>query len=199
MCPERTLGSYYSGPTRVSLVDTGTARVLNSVKLRDEESGADSFKIPYRILADYYYTVPEHRPGAEGKPSLLELRDFNGDGLALEAAFFEAEACMGLATTLIGYSPTQDRVIHYVVSLEITEQKIIKGRGIVNTGNPRTKSAYWADYLFAEQPTSPGHWSYMVDYTGRGGTQDSYRVHYDPSRERFVGSLASLVPPWEEK
>ena len=51
------------------------------------------------------------------------------------------------------------------------------------------------DYLFAQKPVRPGNWSYKIDYTGRGGTLDSYDVHYDPSREKFFGTLSMLSPP----
>ncbi|MGH9903633.1 MAG: hypothetical protein ACRD68_17640, partial [Pyrinomonadaceae bacterium] len=32
-CPEETRGHYYSGPTRVSLIDTAARRVINTVKI----------------------------------------------------------------------------------------------------------------------------------------------------------------------
>ncbi len=182
MCPEMTLGSYYSGPTRISLVDTNSKKLINTVTIRHNFGAKDSFDIPYRILADYEYLVPGHVHGSEGKPALLALRDLNGDGLPLETAFYEAEACMGLKTTLVGYSPKQDRVIQYEVELKVAEQKIIEGRGIVNIENPTTKTMKWVDYLFATSPTRPGRWSYQIDYRGRLGTLDSYNVHYDPSR-----------------
>lgn len=124
--PEITQGSYYSGPTRISLVDTNTASVINTINIRHQWGKEDSFDIPYRILADYYYFVPDRKKGQEGKPTLLALHDFNGDGLPLEAAFYEAQGCMGLLTTLIGYSPKQDRVIQYQVTLRTTERKVSK-------------------------------------------------------------------------
>ena len=93
-CPEMTLGSYYSGPTRISLVDTSVRRVINTLDLRYAGRREDSFDIPYRILAGYYYLVPGHKKGSEGGPALLALRDLKGDGLSLETAFFEAESCM---------------------------------------------------------------------------------------------------------
>src|ERR1700754_2243212 len=34
-CPEETRGSYYSGPTRVSLVDTASRRVINTIKVNE--------------------------------------------------------------------------------------------------------------------------------------------------------------------
>jgi len=171
-CPEYTLGSYFSGPTRISLIDTSTERPVNTVKLSYLERKEDSFDIPYRILP-YHYAVPGPKD-AEGKPVLLALRDLNGDGLPLETVFFEAEACMGLQTTLIGYSPKQDRVIQYEVQLQ--------QRGA------KTETMRWFDYLFAEKPQSPGRWSYTIDYSGRGGCEDSYKVRYDPAREKFFAT-----------
>jgi hypothetical protein len=179
-CPEYTLGSYFSGPTRISLIDTSTKRIVNTVNLSHSWDKEDSFDLPYRILADFYYTVPGRRKGTEGKPSLLSLRDLNGDGLRLETAFFEAIACMGLPTTLIGYSVKQDRVIQYEVQL----------------GPKKTETTNWFDYLFAEKPKSPGRWSYVIDYSGRGGCEDSYQVRYDPGREKFFATLSqSRCPP----
>jgi len=119
MCPERTRGSYFSGPTRISLVDTGSGKTINTVVLRSSVDEADTFDVPYRILADWPYLVPGTPKDAEGKPHLLALRDLNGDGLALETAFFEAIACMGLPSTLIGSSPRQDKVIQYQVELKL--------------------------------------------------------------------------------
>jgi hypothetical protein len=197
-CPERTLGSYYKGPTRISLVDTRQKKIINTINLRHSWGDEDSFDIPYRILADYYYFVPGQTRGSEGKPALLALRDINGDGLPLETAFFEAEACMGLATTTIGYSPRRDKLIHYEIELNSRTEKMVEGQGIVNTGEAATRTTSWVDYLFAEQPSQPGQWSYKIDYTGRGGTLNTYNVRYDSSRERFVGTLDQLIPPWEQ-
>jgi hypothetical protein len=198
-CPEWTLGSYFSGPTRISLVDTAAKKVINTISLKHGWGGEDSFDVPYRILADFYYTVPGTAKGSEGKPALLALRDINGDGLPLETAFFEAEACMGLQTSTVGYSSKQDRVIQYKVELSCRAKKMVEGRGIVAAGRASTNTTSWADYLFAEKPSKPGRWSYEIDYTGRGGTLDTYNVHYDPSREMFVGTIDRLIPPWEKE
>jgi len=194
MCPDRTLGSYYSGPTRISLVDASVHRLINTISLRGPWGDQDSFNVSYRILADYNYLVPGCKHGQEGKPKLLALRDLNGDGLPLETAFFEAEACMGLMTTLIGYSPKQDRVIQYQVELKITPKNAVEDRQVVNPDAVRTETTGWVDYLFAEKPSSPGHWSYEIDYSGRGGTLNRYRVRYDPSREMFFGDLIRIEP-----
>jgi hypothetical protein len=194
-CPEWTLGSYYRGPTRISLVDTRENKIINTINLRHGYGDEDSFDVPYRILADYYYIVPGRSRGSEGKPTLLALRDINGDGLPLETAFFEAEACMGLLTTAIGYSPKEDKLIQYQVELSRRTEEVVEGRGIVTSGETSTSTASWIDYLFSEKPAEPGHWSYKIDYTGRGGALDTYDVRYDPSREIFVGTLDELIGP----
>ena len=139
-CPEETRGSYYSGPLRVSLVDSATRRLINTLKITQEYSDdEDSFDIPYRIHAGYYH-VPSVRAGQEGTPVIMWLRDYNGDGRAQEFALFDALACMGLPTTLIGYSESKDRVIQYPVNVEVLEggkrsRKQPTGRTIFSTAS----------------------------------------------------------------
>lgn len=178
-CPEYTRGSYSSGPTRVSLVDLQTHKVINTVKISSESEGADEFDIPYNIRPDFYYHVEGAAKETEGKPTVMWLRDYNGDGRAWEFALFDAEACMGLATTLIGYSERQDKVIQYEVRLAVTNSK---GKRSVTTER-------WTDYLFSKKPVSPGSWKYEIDYRGRGGSLASYEIHYDKKAEKFEGKL----------
>ncbi|HEX8474475.1 MAG TPA: hypothetical protein VF666_10610 [Pyrinomonadaceae bacterium] len=176
-CPDETRGSFYRGPTRVSLVDTGTNRLINTIKIQDE-SGQDSFDLPYKIRVGAHYHVPKTLAGSEGKPSIMFLKDYNGDGRALEFALFDAQACMGLQTTLVGYSIAQDMVIQFPVKLETDE------------GGQRTSNTTrWIDYLFSKRPTKPGHWKYRIDYRGRGGQLEEYEIHYDPRAEMFVGKF----------
>ena len=173
-CPEETRGSFYRGPLRVSLVDAGAGRVVNTLKVVQEYShGEDEFDLPYRIKAGGHYHVEGMR---EGRPTIMWLRDYNGDGRALEFALFDALACMGLETALFGYSERQDRVIQYPVSLETAGgQKTV------------TVSLNWVDYLFSKEPVAPGRWKFEVDYRGRGGSLDSYEVRYNSRDERFEG------------
>jgi hypothetical protein len=182
-CPEETRGSHYSGPTRVSLADARTGRVLNTVEVRDPHDGGDSFDIPFLIRAGGYYHVPRARPGREGRPAVMRLKDYNGDGRASEFALYDAWACMGLETTLIGYSERRDRVIQYPVHLTI------------EGGQQRSSVSPWADYLFSRRPVSPGRWKYEIDYRGRGGSLDAYEVRYDPRHERFEGTLTFTTRP----
>lgn len=178
-CPEETRGSFYRGPTRVSLYDAGAGRVVNTLKVVQEYAdGADEFDLPYRIKAGGHYHVPGVAGGREGRPAIMRLRDLNGDGLAAEFALFDALACMGLETALFGYSERQDRVVQYVVNLE-TEYG----------GEKTTDALGWVDYLFGREPAAPGRWKYEVDYRGRGGTHDSYEVRWNEKAERFEGTV----------
>jgi hypothetical protein len=176
-CPEETRGSFYRGPARVSLVDAASGRVINTVRVLQEYShGEDEFDLPYRIKAGGLYRVEGRPEGGEGRPTIMHLRDVNGDGKALEFALFDALACMGLETALFGYSGRQDRVIQYPVSLETTGGE----RRVAETLN-------WVDYLFGREPAAPGRWKYEIDYRGRGGSLDSYEVRYNSRDERFEG------------
>ena len=180
-CPEYTRGSHYSGPTRVSLVDPQAKTILNTIKILNFE-GNDTFDIPYRIESGHYYHVAGVPQGKEGKPTIMWLKDYNGDGQAGEFALFDAIACMGLPTTLIGYSEARDRVIQYPVTLTVISGK-----------RKSTRTALWVDYLFSQRPASPGAWKYAIDYRGRAGTMDAYEVRYLPAEEKFSGQLISTA------
>jgi hypothetical protein len=109
------------------------------------------------------------------------LRDYNGDGRAEEFALFDALACMGLPTTLIGYSESKDRVVQYPVNLQVTE------------GAKRSeRTTYWPDYLFSRKPLRPGYWKYEIDYRGRAGTLDKWEIRYNRQAERFEGSVTFI-------
>jgi len=178
-CPEYTRGSHYRGPTRVSLVDPQAKTIINTIKILNFE-GNDTFDIPYSIENGHYYHVEGVPKGKEGKPTIMWLKDYNGDGHAWEFALFDAIACMGLPTTLIGYSEAQDRVIQYPVALTVITGK-----------QKSTRIALWVDYLFSQRPERPGFWKYSIDYRGRAGTLDAYEVRYRPEEEKFYGQLTS--------
>ena len=180
-CPDQSRGSHYSGPTRVALVDFTAMKVINTVKVGTEDE--DSFDLPYAIRRGNYYPVTARVPnGVEAKPTIVALKDYNGDGKPLEFALFDAEACMGLGTTLIGYSEKQDRVIQYPVKLDVNEG-----------GKHTERISPWADYLFSKKPVRPGYWKYEIDYRGRAGSLDKYEVRYNAAREEFEGTL-TIIP-----
>ncbi len=133
---------------------------------------------PYRIESGLYYHVAGVPKGKEGKPTIMWLKDYNGDGQAWEFALFDAVACMGLPTTLIGYREAQDRVIQYPVALTVI------------SGNQKsTRTVLWVDYLFSKRPESPGFWKYAIDYRGRAGSLDTYEVRYLPQDGKFTGQI----------
>src|SRR5258708_6812907 len=76
-------------------------------------------------------------------------------GRAQEFALFDAEACMPLATTLIGYSEAQDRVIQYSAKIEV-----------ISGPEGTTQTMYWVNYLFNRKPERRGYWKYQIDYRG---------------------------------
>jgi hypothetical protein len=164
-------------------VDTRANTTINSIKIITEyQDGQGSFDIPYRIQAGMYYHVNGVPKGKEGKPTIMWLKDYNGDGHAWEFALFDAIACMGLPTTLIGYSETQDRVLQYPVELNT-----------VSGGKSTSATVMWVDYLFSKPPQRPGFWQYAIDYRGRGGSLDKYEIRYLPKAEKFQARLVSTT------
>lgn len=177
-CPEESRGHTFTGATRISLLDLTRNRVINTIQVRDVHfPKKDSFDLPYRIHPGLY-AVEQTDEHNEGVPRLLSFRDINGDGDPFECALFDAVFCMGLETTLLGYSSRQDRLIQYPVNLRITW-----------SGKRRSTTQLWVDYLFSETPSQPGAWHFQIDYRGRGGCLDVYDVVYQRGRERFTGSL----------
>ncbi len=196
-CPETTLGSYYSGPTRFSVADTATGQLISTEKIQHPGRGPDTFNLPYRILPGLY-SVPGVAKGTEGKPALLTLSDVNGDGLPLEIRFLEAESCSSLQTMLTGYSVRQDRVIRYQLEMKITDYLMLGedgGNKTVPNGSPESTTAIWVQDFFIKPPTEPGHWQYQQDLREYNYPLLEYNIRYDSVREVFAGTLKSTSPP----
>ncbi|HMS43160.1 MAG TPA: hypothetical protein PKE69_23225, partial [Pyrinomonadaceae bacterium] len=185
-CPDNTRGHYYSGVTKVSLIDTKTRKILNTLEIESDgfESDFNTLDLPYLIQRTGYYDVPKLDANKEGAPILMNLKDYNADGKAFEFALFDAVACMGLETTLIGYSAKQDKVIQYEIELKTDEG---------------TSKEYWIDYLFGQKADKSGVWKYEIDYRGRGGALEKYECRYDEKRERFYGSRTSIFEDDEKE
>lgn len=183
-CPDYSRGSYLSGPARVSLINSKTNTLINTANIAGSD-GEATLDLPYAIRSGYHYRVqPAPRRGIEAKPTIMWLRDYNGDGKALEFVLFDAVACMGLPTALIGYSEKQDRVILYPAHL-----KEIEGT------KRKDLTTFWVDYLLSKKPTRAGYWKYDVDYRGRGGALVQWEVRYDKTKEQFEGTMT--VTPGE--
>lgn len=173
-CPQQTLGSYYQGPTRVSLFDTGSNGIINTIEIRSPDfPDKDRFAIPYLIRPGYYYRADSTDSSRPEKPTVIDLRDLNGDGRAMEFVLYEKANCSKVMTALIGYSERQNRVIQYPVDLVC-----------VRDGRETRETWDWTDYLFLKPSTSPGNWSYDLQYHG---PPLHFTVHYDSEGERFYG------------
>lgn len=176
-CPEETRGHYFTGEVMVTLVNRKTKGLINTILIDTNDAENNKLDLPYRIKRGYY-KVPKVDRYKEGRPIIMDLKDMNGDGLPHEFAIYNALACMGLDTTLIGYSKKQDKVIQYPIELK-TAKGLSKG--------------FWADYLFGHEPNKKGVWKYQIDYRGRGGTLDKYTFRYDRARETFLGELIQIA------
>jgi hypothetical protein len=177
-CPDETRGSAYTGPTRVSLVNVATGGIINTIEIRDPHfPEKDSFDIPYEMRPGYYYLVKPAHGGKAGKPTILNYRDYNGDGEAAGFVLYDAPFCMGLQTALVGYSRRQDRVLQYPLDVKFTRGK-----------ESWREESLWLEYIFSKKPVAPGHYRFEVDYRGRGGSLLLYDVIYDKASERFHGT-----------
>jgi hypothetical protein len=177
-CPEETRGNAYSGPTRVSLVSVSEKRIINTIKIRDPHfSQKDRFDIPYEIRPGYYYLANATDARKAVRPTILNFKDFNGDGESAEFVLYDAPFCMGLQTTLVGYSKYQDHVIQYPLQISFRRRKTLW-----------QEKTTWLEYIFAEKPVAPGHYNFTIDYRGRGGSLLAYDVSYDRVLERFRGT-----------
>ncbi|MEP6904227.1 MAG: hypothetical protein ABJA66_21085 [Actinomycetota bacterium] len=181
-CPDQSRGHFYTGVTNVSLVDIKRQKIINTLEITSDGigSGSNTLDLPY-LIKKGYYDVPRINKNKEGKPILMNLKDYNADGKPFEFALFDAIACMGLETTLIGYSEKQDKVIQYQTELKMAGE---------------TSKEYWVDYLFGHKADKRGVWKYEIDYRGRAGALEKYEIRYDKKREMFYGTRTSI---FEEK
>jgi hypothetical protein len=147
-CPDRTQGCHYNGLLHVSLVDTATHTLLNTLDVPGPLEGVDDIDVPYRVMTP----GPYHYSRLTRKPQIIRLRDYNGDGKALEFAIFDAESCSDLFTALFGYSERQDRVIRYEVH--------VKRRGVQTADFTND----WPQTVFALPPIRPGYWKFHLAF-----------------------------------
>lgn len=175
-CPDQTTGHFYRGRTQVSLVDLQRDRVINTAPVLSSWSNGQTFDVPYKIARFFYHVDGPLNENGEGRPKLLWLKDYNGDGEALEFALFDANNCTIVETTLFGYSKSQDRVIQYPIHL-------VQREGITVT----ERNSPWLDHLLLQKPIRPGFWKWQYQYHAGGLTH--YEVKYNPSKETFEGEI----------
>lgn len=188
-CLDGTRGSsFYRGPTRISLFDTLTQRIINTVEIKLDTvpngPGADVFDIPHWVKPGYYSVEPPLRSG-EGQAIVMDLKDYNGDGRPLEFALFNAQSCTVFDTQLIGYSERQDRVIQYSIHLTGEWSRVASHPTVL-----------WLDSVFLQKPVRPGVWNYTRYYDrmfGRlkiaFGARAVFDIQYDPAGEAFLENV----------
>ena len=139
-------------------------------------ASSGTFDVPYKIARFFYHVEGPLDKNGEGKPRIMWLRDYNGDGDSLEFALFAANNCTIVETTLFGYSKLQDRVLQYPIHLVQRE-----GATVTKRDSP------WLDHLLLEKPIRPGFWQWQSQYHQGGLTH--FEVRYDPSKEVFEGEI----------
>jgi hypothetical protein len=186
-CQEQTTGNYFSGPTRLSLIELKQGALLNTVKVLSGEKSEnkDTFSIPF-LIKRFYYDVPDLDVTQLGKPKILNLADYNGDGAATEFALYDTteEACGGVNTSLLGYSAKTDTVIQYPT--------------FTTDESGKTGYSVWVEGVFATKSIRPGVWNYSWS-PGHGSEAVIHEeVSYDPGKEVFLRKVHSFANDIEE-
>ena len=182
-CPDAVMGRRLRGLTAVSLVDTGALRLINTVAIH-RGNELDSFEIPIRASADGYYAVPKTDKFGLGRPRILNLRDYTGEGVEAQFPLFSYEGCGLSSGTMLGYSQILDKIVQYPVT-ELGGGK--SGEDI---------TSFWAEHVFWEQPIQPGHWNFTWD-PGHGSDG---KIHvdavFDRDNQRYVEK--DIIIPYPE-
>jgi len=180
-CPERSRGSYWSGPTRLSLLDVQKGALRNTIPIADPLETGDSFDLPYRIPAasEFPYFVPQPAgQDQEGRPALLTLGDLTGDGKAREFYLASAGNCMLRLYSVFGHDPVKDQAVQYDVVLTSVE-----------AGQETAAATNWLNFWPLKKGAPKGRYQWEVDLRGRAGCLERYAVAYDPAHGRFAGRL----------
>lgn len=203
-CPDVTTGKgYFTGIASLSLLNTATGCVINTLHVEASEAWEYNDTIRKRMCIDLPFAIRNpavgreigglkyHSTGGtdstEGKAQVLYLEDVNGDGKKLEFALYQQSGCMSCSTTLFGYSPLKDKLINYDIQLTCFE-KVFKGEKPDHDTTYHLQSK-WIDHAFCFRFDKSGSLNYDVDYRGRGGNWDRYQLHYNASGEYFSGTL----------
>ena len=173
-CQDQTQGSrFYRGRVSVSLVNVSTDRVVNTVALH--ESDADEpMTLPLRIQRGLYWVA---EPAGEGVPTIMRLRDYNGDGRPLEFVLHSFETCSYMPSTLVGYSERRDRVIWYEVDLTVEDE-----------GDRSHRTAHWLYGLFTPTSKPRSQWRYANRFPEEPPRLYRFDIRYDRKAERYRGS-----------
>jgi hypothetical protein len=165
-------GKFWKGPTRLSLVDSGDARIVNTIEVRDDCGGcrapADSFTVPLCVL-NRQSPLGKPTPELLGRPN-LDLRDLTGQRLNAEFALFTFEAFGLVSTGVFGYEPKFDRVVQYPVEI---------------LGSKKPVTVLWTEEVFAREPVRPGYWKFTWEPGHGDPATHQEEVSFDRRRLLF--------------
>lgn len=184
-CPEEAAGfDYYEGFARLSLVDPSAKRSKQTLDLAyiSWENGAGNkgdipHQLPFKLRPDYAYAIVNlDKKTGKGTPVLMDLRDFDGDGEAFEFPLFEADNCMSSSGLLAGYDPVTDKVIQYDF-----KYRAYNGDQIPHDDG----ESHWASQVLSVKARKSGDWCFVIDWRGREGNLELYKVQRVPGERAF--------------
>jgi hypothetical protein len=174
-CSDLMYGDHWYGRTRLSLVDSATRTLVNTIEIQGLYEGDDqnehAFPIPFRVGKDFY-NVPAIDKNKKGIPKLLNLRDLTGEGIVGQFVLFEYYTCGSSLGTVVGYSPKADAVVQFRV--EASEQ------------GEKAEVVSWVPNVFNEKPVRPGLWDFTFEPGHGADCWVHEHVSFDPTRQLFV-------------
>jgi len=185
-CYADVYGDYWEGDTRLSLLDSALARVLNTIEVAPDNR--QPIRLPFQVGNSYYY-VPQQGADGEGKPKLMYLRDISGEGKPLQFALFTHYACGNDSVSVLGYSVRADQVLQYAFDYSQASGPPL------SASSPRGTSERWTGNVFGYQPVRPGYWVLHEDNADHGGRGDTWvrEVSFEPNRGVFVVTFHDFV------
>jgi hypothetical protein len=178
-CGTAVHGVYdWEGPARLSLIDSGSAKLISTIKIQSGYLGRvpghpdDFFLLPSVSKDGSYYAIPHPGKDGTGIPLILNLRDYTGNGVAAEFPVFEYEACGIVDTSLLGYQPKTDTVVQYRFD----------------------SGGFWVLQVFARASMRPGYWKFT--WRPAHGSDDIVDVDlsFDKQRQIFVDKTTVRQP-----
>ncbi|HTF81880.1 MAG TPA: hypothetical protein VL947_09150 [Cytophagales bacterium] len=209
-CPEYAHGkAYLSGKAYVSLVNAQDS-LMNTVKIRSAMHvlSTDTLKMSkikttvhlypvslplsslkklkgYGTMGGLYH-ADNATDSSDGPAQILYLKDYNLDGKALEFAIYENTSCASTLSSLYGYSPRQDRIIAFPLEYHVTHE--------APQHQVEEHVGSFIERLFLQTP-SKYPITFSMDYRGRGGMIEHYKVDYDKDCETFEVTLRYQETP----
>lgn len=179
-CPQSVYGDYWLGAAKLSVINPVTGTVISTINIVGSAAGqlVDTKGGKLTVIPFQY-----HSPGG-GKPekaSILNLKDFTGQGRAAQFPLRGYFACGQDDTSLLGYDVEGDQAVQYPV--------------IGNGG----ESNLWVPHVFSTAPLKPGSWDFTWSFAH--GSHATYHevVNFDPKRGAFIQETAASCDSSDSK